>query len=189
MNHCQLSEGFSIKEKLIARVSFLGMVISGSMGIGLSDPLFTVPYLLISLYGVLGIIQRHIVCPRCPHLHEHGDCLQLSPKLSRWLVKKPKGPTFSPWEKIVFLLIFFLIPVYPLYWLIDRHLFLSIFIFFTACWYGGQFFYFCKRCRVRGCPFNRAEMVMHKECRAPLEVKLEHYPEHSRNLMNMRPPT
>ena len=155
MAKCTLAKGFNIKEKLFAQVSFFGILITGTVGIVLVDSIFVIPYVLISWYGVPGIIQRYIVCPRCPHLHQSGDCLQLSPKLTRLLIKKQKGPQFSHWEKAVFLFIFILIPTYPLYWLIETRILLALFIFFTSMWYSGQIFYFCKRCRVHDCPFNR----------------------------------
>ena len=156
MATCTLSKGFSIKEKLFAQISFFGILITGTLGIILVDHLFVIPYVLIGWYGVPGLIQRYIVCPRCPHLHQFGDCLQLPVKLTRLLVKKQKSAQFDLWEKVVFWAIFLLIPTYPLYWLIETPLLLAIFILFTAMWYSGQFFYFCKRCRIQDCPFNRA---------------------------------
>ena len=158
MNHCALSRGFSIKEKIFAQVSFFGILITGTIGIILSDPIFVVPYVFIAWYGVPGIIQRHIVCPRCPHLHQFGDCLQLSPQLTRMLIKKQKEPRLSSREKIVFRLIFILIPTYPIYWLLDSPFLLILFTFSNAFWYGGQFLYFCKRCRIYDCPFNLVEI-------------------------------
>ena len=159
MSRCVLSKGFSIKEKIFAQCTFFGIIITGTIGISLSDPMFVIPYVFISWYGVPGIIQRHIVCPRCPHLHKYGDCLQLSSKLTRILVKKQKAPQLKRWERLVFLLIFILIPTYPLYWLAETRFLLISFIIFNACWYGAQFFYFCKRCRVYDCPFNRVRII------------------------------
>ncbi len=156
MNHCTLAKGFTIKEKLFAQVSFFGMIITGTIGIIVASPIFVVPYILIAWYGIPGIIQRYIVCPRCPHLYQYGDCLQLPARLTRLLVKKRKSPKFSRWEKIVFLFIFLSIPTYPLYWLLENRVLLVLFIFFSACWYGGQLAYFCKRCRVHDCPLNQA---------------------------------
>ena len=157
INSCVLSTQFSLKEKIYAQTTFLGMLITGTAGIIHADWVFVFPYIFIAWYGILGIIQRHIVCPRCPHLHEHGDCLQLHPVLTRWLIKKPKAPKFSPTEKILFLLIFTLILVYPLYWLSFNKALLIIFILAAGLWYGGQVFYFCKKCRVTDCPFNRVK--------------------------------
>ena len=155
MANCALSKGFSIKEKLFAQISFFGILITGTLGIIWVDYLFVIPYVLIGWYGVPGIIQRYIVCPRCPHLHQFGDCLQLPVNLTRLLVKRQKSAQFSLGEKAVFWAIFLLIPTYPLYWLIQTPLLLALFITFTVMWYAGQFFYFCKRCRIQDCPFNR----------------------------------
>jgi hypothetical protein len=49
-----------------------------------------------------------------------------------------------------------LITFFPIYWLKDNTIALTGFIVFGGMWYSGQFFYFCKRCRVTSCPFNRA---------------------------------
>ncbi len=151
---CGFSKGFSLKEKLYAQISFFVMLITGSAGILLEDPWLFLPYIFIAWYGVPGIIQRHLVCPRCPHLYEHKDCLQFHPALTRRLVKKRKPARFSPMEKILFLLIFFLIPVYPLYWLLGTPWLMALFLGAALLWYGGQFLYFCRRCRVKDCPFN-----------------------------------
>ncbi|MCP4020913.1 MAG: hypothetical protein GY729_03645 [Desulfobacteraceae bacterium] len=165
MNHCTLAKGFSLKEKLFTQMSFWGIFITGIAGIFLSDPIFVIPYVLICGYGFPGIIQRHIVCPRCPHLYEYGDCLQLPPKLTLMLIKKQKPPKFRRWEKIVFLFILICLPVYPLYFLFKTPLLLILFILFSALYYGGMFLHFCKACRVSDCPFNRTKqkVLIHKK--------------------------
>ncbi len=155
-NHrCRLANGFTLLEKLYAQISFFGILITGTWGIISADPVYALPYLLIGWYGVPGIIQRHLVCPRCPHLKDHHDCLQLHPAITRWLVKEWKPPGFTRGEKAVFLVIFILIPAYPLFWLVQSAWLFVCFLFFVFLWYGGQFFYFCRRCRVFDCPFNR----------------------------------
>jgi hypothetical protein len=155
ISECIFSNGFSLKEKIYAQTTFLGMIITGTAGIIHADWIFVFPYIFFAWYAIPGIIQRHIVCPRCPHLYEHGDCLQLHPVLTRRFVKKQKGPKISMTEKTIFWIIFILIPVYPIYWLNFNKAYLIIFILLTGLWYGGQALYFCKRCRVTDCPFNR----------------------------------
>jgi hypothetical protein len=155
--NCKLAEGFSIWEKLHAQVSFFAMGILGTIGIFYTDWVWVIPYVLIYWYGIPGIVQRHITCPRCDHLYKYGDCLQLPPALSKWFVKKRKTNPLSRSEKILFLSIFILIPTYPIYWLLPQKILLSAFILSAAMWYLAQLFYFCKRCRVRNCPFNRVK--------------------------------
>lgn len=154
-NDCALANGFSLAEKLWAQLSFIGMGVVGTVGIVLADPLWLAPYIVIYWYGVLGVVVRHLACPRCAHLHEFGDCLQAPASVARWLIKKRKYGSFSVGERMLFLLIMIGAPLYPLYWLRDRPLLLGLFLAFVAAWYGGQLLRFCKHCRVTSCPFNR----------------------------------
>ncbi|MBU2627938.1 MAG: hypothetical protein KKE61_04930, partial [Proteobacteria bacterium] len=83
---CTLAKGFSIYEKLYAQVSFFAFSIIGFYGIYIEDWRWSLGYLII-FTSVPLIVQRHLVCPRCPHLYEYGDCLQLHPGLTRLLIK------------------------------------------------------------------------------------------------------
>ncbi len=153
---CTLADGFSLWEKTYAQFSFLAMGILGTVGIGFVDWRWAPPYLFIYAYGILGIVMRHLTCPRCPHLHVYNDCLQFHPKISMWLVKERKTIPFSAFERFLFYTIFILIPVFPLYWLLSNPVLLGAFLITAAMWYSGQYFYFCRRCRVKHCPFNQA---------------------------------
>ena len=153
---CVLAEGFSLWEKIYAQFSFIAMGVIGTTGIVLEDWPWVLPYIVIYWYGIPGIIMRHINCPRCPHLHEYGDCLQAPVRLTRWLAKGRKTTPFSTIEKFLFYAIFTLIPLYPIYWLWPKKLLLAAFLVTVGMWYGGQFLNFCKKCRLHECPFNRA---------------------------------
>lgn len=155
-DNCSLADGFSLQEKIYAQVSFFTMSIVGTVGIVLEDWRWVIPYIVINWYGVPGIIMRHVTCPRCPHLYEYGDCLQFPPGGTRWIVKKQKATPLSALEKVLFYTLFILIPAYPLYWLSSNKILLLVFLIAVGTWYSGQFLYFCKRCRVHDCPFNRA---------------------------------
>ena len=154
---CSLAETFSLREKLYAQSSFIAMSILGTIGIILEDWMWAIPYVVICWYGVPGIIMRHLVCPRCPHLYEYGDCLQAPVFITKWLIKKRKTHPFNLFEKFLFYLIFIVIPIYPIYWLLPNKLLLIVFLICAVMWYAGQFLYFCKRCRVKDCPFNMAK--------------------------------
>ena len=155
---CDLANGFKLWEKFYAQSSFIGIGAIGITGIVLVNPLWVVPYLFIYGYGILGVVMRHLVCPRCPHLYDYNDCLQFPPKLTLLLIKKRKmGHPFTQVEKILFYLIFIFIPVYPIYFLLQTPALLGGFLLLNTIWYAGQYLYFCKRCRVKECPSNRVK--------------------------------
>lgn len=156
---CILSASFNLWEKIYAQFSFIAMSVIGTVGILIVDWPWVLPYILINWYGIPGIVMRHLICPRCPHLYEYGDCLQAPPKITKWVIKKQKITPLSPLEKVLFYLIFILIPAYPIYWLISNKILLIAFLLMAGMWYSGQFLYFCKRCRVNDCPFNRATTI------------------------------
>lgn len=156
---CKLACSFRPWEKFYAQFTFITMGVLGTVGILLEDWIWTVPYVIVYWYGIPGVIMRHLNCPRCPHLHEYGDCLQAPVLLTRVLAKKRKFHPYSLLEKMLFYSIFNLIPVYPIYWLLSNLALLVSFLLMELMWYVGQFFYFCKRCRLRNCPFNRVTGV------------------------------
>ena len=78
-SQCSLAGRFSLWEKIYAQSSFIAMGVSGTAGIILEEWIWVVPFLVIYWYGIPGIVMRHLNCPRCPHLHEYGDCLQAPP--------------------------------------------------------------------------------------------------------------
>ena len=154
-NECTLVNGFNLWEKIWAQFSFIAICIIGTVGIVLVDWRWALLYLFIYWYGIMGIVMRHLVCPRCPHLHVYNDCLQAPRKLTLWLVKKRKTKPLSSFDKFLFYTYFILIPAYPIYWLMSNRILLISFLLMVVMWYSGQFLCFCKRCRVYDCPFNR----------------------------------
>jgi len=156
---CTLANGFRLWEKIYAQGSFLGIGVFAVIGIGIVDWRWVFPYLVIYVYGLTGVVMRHLACPRCPHLFVYNDCLQAPVPITKWLVKEQKTTPFSAVEKLLFYAIFLLVPTFPIYWLVSNPLLLIGFLLSVAMWYGGQFFYFCKRCRVEQCPFNRVVFI------------------------------
>ena len=156
---CTLAKGFRLWEKIYAQGSFLGIGVFAVIGIALVDWRWVFPYLVIYVYGLTGVVMRHLACPRCPHLFVYNDCLQAPVPITKWLVKEQKTTPFSAVEKLLFYTIFLLVPTFPIYWLVSSPLLLVGFLLSAAMWYGGQFLYFCKRCRVEDCPFNRVAVI------------------------------
>jgi len=156
---CSLSDGFRAWEKAYVLVSFVAICAIGTVGIALLDWRWALAYLLIYLYGIFGVVMRHLVCPRCPHLHDHNDCLQFPTGVTKRLAKGRTTAPFSPVEKWLFYAYFLFIPLFPVYWLLANPGLLAAFAVAVCMWYLGQFLRFCKRCRVSQCPFNRAPSV------------------------------
>lgn len=158
MAQCFLSEKFSVWQKLYAQLSFTTMGIVGTVGIILIDWILVIPYIIVYWYCIPGIIMKHLTCPRCPHYFEFNDCLQLPMFLTKILVKQQKPYPFSTFEKVLFHFIFIFIPIYPIYWLLQNVPLLIIFLICAVMWFSGQFFYFCKKCRNKECPYNLVPM-------------------------------
>ena len=161
MNHqpCKLANGFTTREKVYAQTSFVGMGVVGTTGIALIDWPMALLFLSIYLYGIFGVVMRHLACPRCPHLSVHNDCLQAPPAVARWLIKRPKTTPFSPLEKGLFISYFTVMPLFPIYWLLDSPILLVLFVASAATWFVGQYVRFCRACRVQSCPFNRVSVA------------------------------
>jgi MFS family permease len=155
-----LARGFETWEKIYAQLSFIAIGTIGTVGVALVDWRWALVYALIYLYGIMGVVMRHLVCPRCPHLHEYHDCLQAPARLTRWLVRERKTAPLSTFEKLLFYTYFIFVPVFPVYWLLTNRLLLVAFLAAVGMWYLGQFFHFCRRCRVKQCPFNRAKPAL-----------------------------
>ena len=158
---CTLAKGFSIREKMWAQFSFFGMGIIGTIGIIQVNWKWAIPYSIVYWYGIIGVVMRHLNCPRCPHLHEFRDCLQAPVWFTKRVLKnqKRKFKPYAPIEKFLFYFIFISIPVIPIYFLIPNTVLLVAFLTCVVMWYGGQFFYFCKACRIKACPFNRVKIM------------------------------
>jgi hypothetical protein len=157
---CTQAKGFETWEKVYAQASFIAIGTTGTVGVALVDWRWAFAYAFIYVYGIMGIVMRHLVCPRCPHLHVYNDCLQAPTGLTRRLVRERKTTPLSSFEKLLFYTYFVFVPVFPIYWLLASPFLLVAFLLSVGAWYGGQFFRFCRRCRVEQCPFNRAHSTL-----------------------------
>ncbi len=158
-NSCDLAQGFTIGEKLFAQITFNGFWITAFAAIWQSSVPWSLIYLGLVVYGVIGLVQRQLACPRCPHLYEYGDCLQAPPKLTKLIVKKPTTQPMNKAQRFLFVVVFVVITLFPQYWLVSLPGYFTAFWVFSGAWYLGQFLYFCKRCRVSSCPFCRAKAI------------------------------
>lgn len=156
---CTLAQSFETWEKIYAQVSFTAIGTIGTAGVALVDWRWALAYVVVFLYGIMGVVMRYLVCPRCPHLYVYHDCLQAPTGLTQWLVRERKTTPMSTFEKLLFYTYFLFVPVFPVYWLLASPFLLVVFLAAVGAWYGGQFFRFCRRCRVNDCPFNRVKVT------------------------------
>jgi len=155
-HNCHLAGGFSKGERLFAQITFNAFFIVGLAAIWQDSAYWALAYVALVAYGIFGLIMRHLVCPRCPHLYRYGACLQAPPAFAKWLVKMPTAAPMNRGEKALFWVVMLAIPLFPQYWLWRKPYLFAVFWVFCAAWYAAQVFYFCKHCRVSSCPFNRA---------------------------------
>jgi hypothetical protein len=152
---CTLATGFSLREKLYAQATFQVTVLTGIIGIVRADPVWVVPYVVLYGYLLPGVVMRHLLCTRCPHLHVYYDCLQFPPSWARRLVKRRKATRLSVRERWLVAVVMVAFVVYPLLWLRSQPLLFAVFATSALSWYLGQRLSFCRRCRSTSCPFNQ----------------------------------
>jgi hypothetical protein len=153
--NCTLAEGFGVREKLYAQLTFQVMAFAGIIGIARVSWVWAVPYAVLYGYLLPGVVMRHLLCPRCPHLHVYNDCLQFPPSWAKRLVKRRKATRLTRREKWVVAVILVPFPTYPLPWLRTQPLLLVVFAVSALAWHLRQRLSFCVRCRITSCPFNR----------------------------------
>jgi hypothetical protein len=85
---CTLADGFETREKIRAQVSFLAIGAVGAVCVAILDWRWALACILVLVYGIMGVVMRHLVRPRCPHLHACNDCLQAPPAWTRRLARE-----------------------------------------------------------------------------------------------------
>ena len=150
---------FTLREKIYAQFTFNAGVLTGAYGLFLKNKILAFFYLLYAYVGIF-LLMRYTVCPRCPHLHEANDCVQLHPSLTKIIVSpKRKGP-LTIFEKILFIMVLYGILILPIYWIYSNTIILVLFLLF----YGGQLLglhlHFCRNCQNRSCLQNRNKSII-----------------------------
>jgi hypothetical protein len=153
---CKLAKGFTTGEKTFAQFFFNAFWITGFIAIWQDSVLWALAYAVLVAYGVFGLIVRHLVCPRCPHLYKYNDCLQAPKSWVKAIVKKPTSAHMTKGQKVLGAITLLTISLLPLIWLWDKPYYLAVYLVFCGAWWAGQVYHFCKQCRVSSCPFNRS---------------------------------
>ena len=158
--NCRLADGFSVGEKIFAQLTFNAYWITGCIAIWQDSVFWSLVYAAMVAVGIFGLIVRHLVCPRCPHLYKYNDCLQAPKSWVKAIVKQPTNAPMTKGQKTVGAIALLLISFFPLIWLWDKPYYLAIFLVLCGAWWAGQVYHFCKHCRVASCPFNRTGITV-----------------------------
>ena len=73
---------FSFLEKLYAYSTFNIGIFIAAYGLFIQNKTLAVIYLFYSYIGIF-LLMRYTVCPRCPHLLEANDCLNLPASITK----------------------------------------------------------------------------------------------------------
>lgn len=141
---CHLAEGFTLPEKIFAQITFNGFWITALVAIWQQSVPGTLVYFALVAYGIVGLVQRRLACPRCPHLYQYGDCLQVPPQLTKLIVKTPTTGPMNQLQRFAFVMVFVVVTLFPQYWLVSKPAYFVVFWVFCGAWYAGQLLYFCK---------------------------------------------
>ena len=151
---------FSATEKIIAAIPFNASILIGAYGLSLTNWVLTAFYLAFSYIGVLAMM-RYTICPRCPHLLEGNDCLNMPVPVVKKLIAKNRTGPLNTYEKMLHRTVKYGILLIPVYWLLPH---LHLFIPFAAFYFIGQAtftFHFCRHCENEVCIQNRNAGCIH----------------------------
>jgi hypothetical protein len=159
--NCIDNLAFSAKEKIVAAIPFNISILIGAYGLYRTSWVLTAIYLTFCYLGVI-IMMRYTICPRCPHLLEGNDCLNMPAPLVKKLIAKNRTGPLNTIEKTLQRTVKYGILIIPVYWLIP---YLYLLIPFVAFYLIGQAtfsFYFCRHCKNEVCIQNRNAGCIHK---------------------------
>ena len=157
---CKESLTFSTAEKIVAAIPFNSTILIGAYGLYLVSWVLTAINLAFCYIGILAMM-RYTICPRCPHLLQDNDCLNMpAPLVKKLIAKNRKGP-LNNCEKMLHRTVNYGILIIPVYWLIPN---ISLLIPFIALYFIGQatfVFHFCRHCKNEVCIQNRNAGCIH----------------------------
>lgn len=146
---------FSMAERTLMQLGLYGLLAIGFHGIHRIDPAWAWGYLAYAVVGFFGGVLS-IICSRCPYPYGLKTCLFLPVRVVPALYAQRRTP-IETWQKVVVTVFFLSLPVLPLPWLIVHPPLLAGFLALVVPVFGTVLLYYCKRCRNRRCPFNRAQ--------------------------------
>lgn len=145
---------FTFKEKLFAQFTYNAGVIVATYGLFLNNPSLAVAYLLFAYIGIL-LVVRYTICPRCPHLHEADDCVQLPAPIMKLIISSDRKGPLSITEKLLLPVVLYGTFMLPIYWIASNKLVLLLFLMLFGGHLLGLHIHFCQKCENTSCIQNK----------------------------------
>jgi|GEM_PF-1529197 len=151
---CLLIDRFSLKERLLMRIGWLGFMAIGTFGIYKQDPLWAWLYVA---YGFLGfaLVVLPNLCAHCPYPSKFSTCLFLPPGLVTKFYPY-RGPEMTLGGKLAAFSAMAGMVIIPHFWLVKDGPLLSLFWLIGLPTVAAFPVHYCKKCRHFGCPMNKA---------------------------------
>ncbi len=148
-------DGFTLLQKTHMRISFYGMLVLGTLAIGLHQWWWGAIYLAYALFALFyGVLWG--LCSHCPFAYEYSDCLFYP---YTWVTKRfaYRPYAMSLPGKLITFGTFTSIVVIPQYWLYQSLWLAIAFWAMTLSTLGSLRFHYCHHCRNIHCPLNTVE--------------------------------
>ena len=151
---------FTLIEQLWMQISFQGIWILGAIAIWQANHYISLAYVAFVSIGILFFIMHTWLCPNCPHIKEHGSCVQLPPIMTKQLIKDRPSKDMKLYEKIGFFIVLYGVFLIPLYWVIKLPIITVFYVVFGLMHYPAYFIWFCRKCMNKSCPqfMNKADL-------------------------------
>jgi hypothetical protein len=142
------------------QISFFSIVIIGTIGIFLYDPIISICYLIVfPFFGIIFCVMRLWVCSRCPHIKNHSACVQMHPYLTKKIIKSDANNSLKIYEKVGFFFFLYGLPIFPIYWIIKSEYFIIPYFLFIIMHYMAYPIHFCRKCLHVVCPQNTNKKI------------------------------
>ena len=151
----QLSDGFSLGQKILLRAMLAGFIAVGAYAIFLYSVAWGWIYLGVTILGQAFFVLPSL-CGHCPYPNQYDDCLFLPAGLMRSLVKY-RGPKVTGGETALMTITLLLVVGMPQVWLIRETGLLILFWAIVVPFVAYFPLHLCKSCRHTGCPSNRVK--------------------------------
>ena len=141
---------FTFKEKLFAQFTYNSGVMVAAYGLYINHTSLGIGYLVGAYLGIF-LLVRYTICPRCPHLHEANDCVNLPPALMKKIISEKRRGPLNIYEKVLFITSLYGAFLLPIYWLASNAILLIIFLLLFGGHLVSLHMHFCRNCANKDC--------------------------------------